>query len=312
MEILGYVALFIGSLAVLVKASDWFVEAAEEIGLSFGISPFIIGVTIVAFGTSLPELASSVAAVLAGSSEIVVGNVIGSNITNICIVLGLIGVVSKTVKMEYRVMDIDVPILLASAFLLWFILRDQVVLWWEAVLFLVCLVVFLINSLGGGEEEKDENEHKATYKTYGLLLLGGILVWLSATYVVVAIDALSTAAGIPSEIIAITFVAIGTSLPEIVVSITAARKGNAGMAVGNVLGSNIFNTFAVMGIPALIDDIKIPDSIMDFSLPFMVAVTLMFTVSCVSNRFSRWEGMIFIIVYVYFMAELVQNTLSTI
>lgn len=315
MEVLGYVALFIVSIGILVKSSDWFVDSAEEIGLSFGISPFIIGVTIVAFGTSLPELAASVAAVLAGDTEIVIGNVVGSNVANICLVLGIVAVLSKSIKMDTRIIDLDMPILFASTFLLYFIISDQKVVWWEGIFLLIGLVIFLANSFEptestGNSDEKTEENTAVRPQTYGMLLVGGVLVWLSATMVISAIQFLSEYAGIPSEIIAVTFVAIGTSLPEIVVSVTAARKGNAAMAIGNVLGSNIFNTFAVMGIPALIGTLTIPDTIMSFSMPFMVVITLLFTVITITSKITRWEGYIFILLYAYFMTQLVVDTIA--
>lgn len=315
MEVLGYIALFIVSIGILVKSSDWFVDSAEEIGLSFGISPFIIGVTIVAFGTSLPELAASVAAVLAGNTEIVIGNVVGSNVANICLVLGIVAVLSKSIKMDTRIIDLDMPILFASTFLLYFVVSDQKVVWWEGIFLLIGLVIFLANSFGPTEPSgalDEEKEDKTTVKprTYAMLVVGGIFVWLSATMVITAIQFLSEYAGISSEIIAVTFVAIGTSLPEIVVSITAARKGNAAMAIGNVLGSNIFNTFAVMGIPALISTLVIPDTIMSFGMPFMIVVTLLFTVITITSKITRWEGYIFLLLYAYFMTQLVVDTME--
>ena len=314
MEALGYLGVFILSLGVLVKSSDWFVESAEEIGLSFGISPFIVGVTIVAFGTSLPELASSVAAVLAEESEIVIGNVVGSNIANFCLVLGLVAVISKNIIIEKRVMEIDVPILFASAFMLWFMVSDLQIVWWEGLFMLVGLVVFLFNSFKPSEPEtEDENAEKAEsvrVKTYVMLLVGGVLVWLSAVTVVHSIQFLSEYAGISPEIIAVTLVAIGTSLPEVVVSIAAARRGNAGIAVGNVLGSNIFNTFAVISIPSFITPLVIPADIVAFSLPFMLMITGLFAVICVTSKVSRWEGYFFLLLYAYFMCELVADILA--
>lgn len=287
-------------------------DAAEEIGLSFGLSPLIIGVTIVAFGTSLPELAASIAGVLSGQSEIVIGSVVGSNVANICLVLGLVAVISKSIKMDFRVIDVDIPILFASAFFLWFVCRDNVVVWWEGIFMLLGLVLFLVNSFGSSEDETKEvsEKIKASPKAYTFLVIGGVLVWLSATFVVTAIQFLSAYAGVSPGIIAVTFVAIGTSLPEIVVSIAAARKGNPGIAIGNVIGSNIFNTFAVMGIPALISPLEISANVTEFTLPFMLVITTIFTIICVSSIISRWEGILFLVFYAYFMTELVVQTLA--
>lgn len=308
-EILMYFGLFIVSLAVLLWASDRFVDAAERIGLSFGVSPFVIGVTIIAFGTSLPELASSIAAVLINESEVVVGNVIGSNITNILLILGVVAVVSKEVRMNFRVMDLDIPLLVGSAFLLWFVLADQKVSFLECLLFLAALVVFLINSFKGGEEESEGERPTATWWHYFMMILGGALVYLGATYTIVAIQRISTLMEIDSEIIALTLVALGTSLPELVVSVTAAAKNKADIAVGNVLGSNIFNAYAVMAIPGLIGDLKIPDNILSFSLPFLVAITVLFSVSTITHKFTRWEGVMLLVFYAFFLLELLKTVI---
>ncbi|MCR9286007.1 calcium/sodium antiporter [bacterium] len=302
-----YILLFIGSLGLLLKSSDWFVEAAEEIGLSLGISPFIIGVTIVAFGTSLPELASSIAAVLAGQSEIVMGNVVGSNIANILLVLGITTIIAKEVKLDFSVLDIDIPFLLGSSFLLWFTLSDFNLSIFETIILLSCLVLFLINSFKR-EERADKNARpEAGWRAYTLLILGGIFVYLSADWTITAIQKLSEIAQINPELIALSLVALGTSLPEVAVSIAAARRGKTGIAVGNVVGSNIFNSFAVLGIARLFGDLTIPENIVDFSLPFMVAVTLILTVISVSRIISRWEGVLLVILYIYFMGEVFKS-----
>ena len=309
-DVVLYLLLFVISLAVLVKASDWFVEAAERIGLSFGISPFVVGVTIVAFGTSLPELAASVASVLRGESAIVINTVVGSNIANILLVMGLVAAFTKRVNLNLRVVDLEIPLLLSAAFLLWFVLRDQTVSIAEALLLLVGLVVFLLNSFRSEEEAADpdaEPAPQARAKDYGLLVLGGVLVYFGADYTVRAIQALSGMAGISPGLIAVTLVAFGTSLPEIVVSIAAARKGNTGMVVGNVIGSNIFNTYAVVGIPALLGPLEVSSDMLAFRLPFMVAITLLFAFICVSNRIGRWEGLMLLLFYAYFVIDLVAN-----
>ena len=307
-DVLLYLLLFVVSLAVLVKASDWFVEAAERIGLSFGISPFVVGVTIVAFGTSLPELAASVASVLRGESTIVINTVVGSNIANILLVMGLVAAFTKRVNLNLRVVDLEIPLLLSAAFLLWFVLRDGQITVPEALLLLVGLVVFLLNSFRSEEEAADPDvpaPERAAPKDYGLLVVGGILVYFGADYTVRAIQALSNMVGISPGLIAVTLVAFGTSLPEIVVSIAAARKNNTGMVVGNVIGSNIFNTYAVVGIPALLGPLDVSADMLAFRLPFMVAITLLFAFICVSNRIGRWEGLMLLLFYAYFVVDLV-------
>lgn len=305
MEILLHTILFVVALGVLLRASGWFVDSAEQIGLSLGISPFIVGLTIVAFGTSLPELATSIASVFSGESEIVVGNVVGSNITNIALVLGLSALVADRIELEYNIWHIDMPYLWGSAFLLWFALRDLEFSLFESCLFLVGIVVFLGYSFKSDEEEISDPERPAVnWKTYGMLVLGGALVWLGADYTIVAIKKLSSMAGISPEVIALSAVALGTSLPEVIVSLNAARRGKASIAVGNVLGSNIFNTYVVMGIPSLFGKLEIPPDINQVFLPLMVAMTILFGIMANNKKITRWEGVALLLFYAFFASEL--------
>ncbi len=302
-QILINLAIFAVSLFALLKASDFFVDAAEKIGLSLGIPPFIIGVTIVAFGTSLPELASSIEAVLMNDSKIVIGNVVGSNIANIALVLGLVAVVGKQVKVNEHIMNVDIPILVTSAFLLWFVVYDQHVSYVEAFLLLAALAIFLIYSLNNDDGEETEKT-KVGWQSIAILLVAGVVIKFSAEYTIISISKLSELMGIGSEVIAQSFVALGTSLPEVFVSMAAIRKGKTDMAVGNILGSNIFNTYAVIGIPAFVGNLVIPENMLNFGLPYMVALTLIFAVMCISKKISRWEGMMLLLFYVLFMIEL--------
>jgi cation:H+ antiporter len=305
-QILIQLLIFAVSLIALLKASDFFVEAAEKIGLSMGIPPFIIGVTIIAFGTSLPELMSSIQAVLLDDSKIVIGNVVGSNIANIALVLGIVAVLGKQIKLNEHIMNIDIPILVTSAFFLWFIVRDQDVSIIEAIFLLLALIVFLFYSLSNDSEEETE-KIKIGWQAYAILLVTGIVIKFSAEYTVKSISALSELWGIGSDVIAVSLVALGTSLPEVFVSLAAVKKGKTDLAVGNVLGSNIFNTYAVVGIPALFGTLEIPQSTLDLSMPFMIALTLIFSIMCISKKMSRWEGFMLLLFYVFFMIELFKN-----
>lgn len=303
-----YLGLFVVSLAVLLKASDWFIDSAERIGLSLGISPFIIGVTIVAFGTSLPELATSIASVFSGESEIVIGNVVGSNITNIALVLGLAALVVNKIELEYNIWHIDMPYLWGSAFLLWLALRDLHFSLFEGILFTLGIVIFLAYSFRNQEgEEKVKSMVKPGWKTYALLLLGGGLVYLGADYTIFSIKKLSAIAGINPEIIALSAVALGTSLPEVIVSLNAAQRGKASIAVGNVLGSNIFNTYIVMGIPSFFGPLKVPANINDLFLPLMVAMTILFGIMSNNRTITRWEGAVLLMFYAFFCVSLIEG-----
>lgn len=309
MEVLLYFGIFVGSLAVLLKASDWFINSAEEIGLSFGVPPFLVGITIVAFGTSLPELATSIAAVLGGETEIVSGNVIGSNITNIALVLGLVVVLVKEINLENNIWQVDMPHLWGSAFLLWFVMRDQRVDFLESIILLAGLAVFLIYSVKSNPSEEGVIKYKAAPKSYILLIVGGALVWLGADYTIFSIQKLSVIAGIEPEIIALSAISLGTSLPEVIVSLNAARRGKTSIAVGNVIGSNVFNTYAVMGIPSFFGKLEIPEDIIDFHLPLMIVMTILFGVMSNNKNINRWEGTLLLIFYVLFLGELFKTVL---
>lgn len=301
--------IFAGSLLVLLKGSDWFVEAAEVFGLAFGINSFIIGVTIVAIGTSLPELTTSIAAVYSNDTQIVIGNVVGSNITNILLILGIVALYGNVVPLEYDIMDVDMPLLVASSLFLYFALEDLEFSLFEAILFLVAFVGFILHSVKSNKFEDIGERPKATYKTYLMFVAGGALIYFGSKYVVFGLQGMSVNLGIGSGILAFTLLALGTSLPEVVVSITAARKGKAGMAIGNVLGSNLFNTYAVMGIPALISDLEIPASALQFAVPFMIAVTVLFALITFSGRINRYEGLILLLFYIFFLYKMSTSVL---
>ena len=301
--------MFILALGVLLKGSDWFVDAAEEIGLSWGISPFIIGVTIVAFGTSLPELAASIVSVMEGDNGIVVGGAVGSNITNICLVLAIVAISVKELKIDTNIMNIDMPYLIGSAFILFFILKDLEISLSDSFILLGGIVIFLIYSFKVDEDDLEAKRISASTKSYLLLLVGGVFVYFGAEYTIISIKELSKMAGIDQGIIALSLVALGTSLPELIVSLAAARKGKTELAVGNVLGSNIFNTYVVMSVPSFFGTIAVKESFLDFSVPFMVAITILFYIMCHSGRISRWEGLMLLAFYGFFILELSKDYL---
>lgn len=308
-DLLLYLGMFLGSLILLLKSSDWFVESAEKIGLSFGISPFIVGVTIVAFGTSLPELAASIASVFAGDSEIVIGSVVGSNIANILLILGITAVIAKEIRLDFNIIDVDIPFMVGTALYLWFACWDLKITWFETIIFLAFLILFLINSFNRNEESDDSERPETDWKTYGMMVLGGVLIYLSANYTIQAIQKIAEIGGISPNIIALTLVSFGTSLPEVAVSVAAARKGKTSIAVGNVMGSNIFNIVAVMGISRLFGDLTIPANVLDFSLPFMFTVTLFYTLLGIGRNISRWEGIMLLLFYIYFVGQIYENAL---
>lgn len=310
-------ALFAGSLIVLLKASDVFTKQAETVGVAMGVPPFIVGVTIVAIGTSLPELSSSIFAVLEGSSEIVVGNVVGSNIANIFFILGAVGLIGRDITVHRELMKVDLPILVASAVMLALAIGTNGFSLLEAVLFLGALLVYTLFTVSEKEEtgeiieesvleevEAGVQREPPVLRVYGLLLGSLVLVFASAYGIVAAIIDIAAALGIGTEVVALTAVAVGTSLPELAVSAAAAWKGTPELAVGNILGSNIFNTFAVMGVPALIGPLAIPDIIRTYGLPVMVLATLLYFFITQDKTITQWESGMLIILYVLFLTNM--------
>jgi len=217
----------------------------------------------------------------------------------------------KMIRLEYNIWHIDMPFLWGSAFLLWLTTKDQNFTLPEACLFIAGIVVFLTYSFKSDNGDDYEEKPKASPKSYLFLILGGILVWLGAEYTIFALMKLSEIAGIDSGIIALSLVSLGTSLPEVIVSITAARKGKTGMAVGNVLGSNIFNTYVVMGIARLFGPLEIPAYTLSFSLPLMLVMTILFGIVSSNKKISVWEGVMLLMFYVYFMMEVIMRAMAT-
>ena len=313
-SIIFWFIVLIAGLAVLIKASGYFTESAEKIGLCFGMPAFIVGVTIVSVGTSLPELISSIFAVLNDSSEIVVGNVVGSNIANVFLVLGIAAVIGKKLKITYELIHIDLPILVGSAFLFTLTVWDGVFTLPEALLCIAGLVIYSLYTISTEAEHKDVEiekemagvcrERKISRRTLFVLLVSAFFIYVGAKYTVESVINLSEILAIGKEVIAASAVALGTSLPELIVSVNAAKKGKSEIAVGTVLGSNIFNTFAVMGIPALFGTLIIPEIIITFGLPVMLMATLLYFFMAQDKEITRWEGWLLLLFYVLFIGKL--------
>ncbi len=317
-DLLMWIGIFLVSMLVLIKASDYFTDSAEKIGLWFGMPAFIVGVTIVSIGTSLPELISSIISVLNNSSEIVIGNVLGSNITNIFLVLGITAIIAGKLEIFYELIHVDLPMLMASAFIVGVMLWDGTFTRGEAVICIAGYILYLLYTLStskGDKEIKKETKKmmkkkpKIGFKTIFVLIISGFFIFLGAKYTVDSVIQISEMLNIGKEIIAASAVALGTSLPELMVSITAARKGKPEMAVGNVLGSNIFNAFAVMGIPTLFGTLIIPQNMLTFTLPLMLVSMMMISsflyyFITLDKEITKWEGWILIIFYVFFICKL--------
>lgn len=306
---LHYILIFILSLLVLIKSADLFVNSAEKIGLAFKISPFIVGVTIVALGTSLPELMTSIFAVFMGQPKIVIANVIGSNIANIFLVVGLSAIFAKVLTVQKSLVDLDAPLLISTTALFIFIMIDGVVVAWEGILLLSAFITYLLYIIYSRKKETDKpqtkEDEKISPKVVALLLLGGVGLPIGSYFTINSVVEIASALNIAPSLVAIIAVAIGTSLPELIVSVRAAMANKCEIALGNVFGSNVFNILLVAGIPSLIRPLPTDNLTFSLGLPFLAVATLLFVVSSISKKIHIWEGMIYFLIYILFVIKLI-------
>lgn len=302
------------SLAVLVKAAGVFTDVAEDIGLRLGVPEFVVGVTIVTVGTTLPEMVSSVVAAARGASEIAIANVVGSNVTNILLVLGVAAVVAGGVRIGRDLTRVDLPILVAAASVLALVAFDGSVSRPEAALCALGALVYLAyvvdETRRGRAAAKDhplveeEDVPPLGWRTAVALVASAAFLYLGATYTVESVVRLSELLGLSTAALAVSVVALGTSLPELVVGVTAARRGNLELAVGNVLGATILNSLAVVGVAGLVSPLAADPSTVRVGLPFLVVAALLFVLMTSGREVSRWEGLLLVIGYALFLVQL--------
>lgn len=308
-----WIGVFIVSLAALVKGSDWVLGGAKKIGLWLGLSPFVVGVLIVGFGTSAPELISSLVAVLQGVPEIPVANAIGSNIANILLVVGIAAVASrKHLNISTNIVDVEIPLFVLATALLIGIAYDGVVTIPESILLLIGFLVYIVYNLSLNDESGPvrglralaQEKASPTVKEVVFLLIGFVALIGGAHYLIQSVLALSESFNIAVGIITILAVAVGTSLPEFFVSIKAALQGDTDLSIGNIFGSNAFNALLVVGIPGLIDRLILDTPTLTVGLPTLAVVSLLFAFSGLSRKIHVWEGAFYLLIYVLFTAKL--------
>ena len=247
--------LLVGFL-LLVKGADWFVEGAAGIAKKLGIPQLIIGLTIVAMGTSMPEAAVSITAALQENAGITIGNIVGSNILNILIILGVTALITN-VAIQKSTLYYEIPYMIAITIVLMiFGITGGEISFIEGIIFWLLFIVFLgylfVVSKKGNSQENEEVKDIPVWKCILFMLVGGVMVVKGSDFAVSGASAIARFFGMSERFIGLTIVAFGTSLPELVTSVTAAKKGNAGIAIGNIVGSNIFNILFVIGTTALI------------------------------------------------------------
>ncbi|HLP21460.1 MAG TPA: sodium:calcium antiporter [Chitinophagales bacterium] len=305
------VLIFISAIAALLVSARLFTQAAEEIGKYLRLPSFVIGVFIVGIGTSLPELISGTLSVQKGLSDILAGNVIGSNISNILLITGLaVAINRKSITLNTGYLFIDLHFLIGSFFYFYIIAYDGRIDFYEAFIGLIMFVVYSVHLIKGESSKGEETEERGAFPVKGmaLLLLSGVGIYFGADYTVFSLEKIATQMGIPNSVIALTLLSLGTTLPELAVNISAIRQGKAEMAIGNVLGSCIFNTLVIPAAGAAIGTITVPQNLLGFSLPVMAGCGLFFYLLTHDKKISVWEGLMFVCLYTLFIIKIAMAT----
>lgn len=333
--------LFVLGIYFLIKGADWIVDGASSIARRFNVSNLIIGLTIVAFGTSLPELTIGIFSAIKGSSEIVFGNVIGANIANVLLILGVMAVIRK-IDVKTETIWKQIPFALLAAFILFLFSiqtmfsSGQVSLTFvEGFLFLALLIYFLYSVMQMGKREKKKKGlhldfdlvtniwsmmsiknrvsslrdgfSRLNWKVFGKFAVGVVLIYLGGRWVVSGAIFIAGQFGLSSFLISATIISIGTTLPEFIVAVFATLRGKVDMAVGNVIGSIIFNIFGVLGISAIVRSMTIPAFIyIDVAIMFFVFLLLfIFVFTGENHSLRRKDGILFLLLYVFYLAYII-------
>jgi len=312
-----FAILFIG-LVVLILGGNYLVKGACNIALRLHISPLVVGLTIVAFGTSAPELLISVRAALSGSPDLTMGNVIGSNICNLALVLGVTALISP-IHVKSNSIKIDWPMTMGSSLLLYLLVREGFVDSYEGVLFISLLVTYTVFVIWKSRKEHAESQsllpdgvESDTPTTAHLLrdlffiALGCLGLFYGSEWFVGSAQDIAVYFGVSERIIGITVLALGTSLPELVTAMVASYRKETDLALGNLMGSNIFNILSILGITSIIKSIEVDDVIVSIDLVWMLGITLVILPMMLYRRkVSRIEGAILLTIYFVYISRVV-------
>jgi cation:H+ antiporter len=302
-----FIAALIAGFILLIWSADRFVDGAASIASNLGVSPLVVGMLVVGLGTSAPEMLVSAEAALQGNPGLGIGNALGSNITNIALVLGVTAIF-YVLPVHSKLLLNEFPLMLASAILAWVLFADGFFSRTDGIILFAALVMVISWMILSAKNKKkahdplveesiDEIPAELDLKLAIFWSIGGlILLILSSKLLVWGASSIASLLGISDLVIGLTIVAIGTSLPELAATISSARKGETDLAVGNIVGSNLFNTLAVLSLPGMISPSALPEGVLSRDLPIMIGLTtllLIFSFGCLkSSRFqlNRWKG----------------------
>lgn len=310
------VILLIIGFIVLIKGADIFVDGASSIALNCKLSKMLIGLTIVAFGTSAPEFAVSVKSIISNNSDMVIGNVIGSNILNILLIIGICSII-KPIKVKSNTVRKELPIVMLFSTLLFFLIKDDLFIsninmisrndGFVIILFFTIFVYYLISIMRNKKDEDSDDMAKyGIFKSICFTLLGIVCIILGSNVVVDSASRIASMMGVSQKMIALTVVAFGTSLPELVTSIVSTRKGEQEILVGNIVGSNIFNIGIVLGLPvAMFGGIPAMGFNLIDLITMIVAAILLFVFAFKDHKVGKFEGIVMLMIFVIYYSYVI-------
>lgn len=304
MEIIIQILLLALGFAMLVKGADWFVDGASGIAERFRIPQLVIGLTIVAMGTSAPEAAVSITAAAQGSADITIGNIVGSNIMNVLVILGLAAAIVP-IAVGKSTVRIEIPFLIVITALLALLGLDGVISLVDGIILIVFFLIYmayLFYMAKHNPEEPEEGKHLKLWQALLATVVGLALIVFGSDFAVDAASEIARILGLSERFIGLTIVALGTSLPELFTSVTAARKGNADIAIGNIIGSNVFNILFVVGLSSLIIPVPFASSFLIDTAIAGAAVLFLLLACFRKQKLTRWHGIVMLLGYVaYFL-----------
>lgn len=299
MAILIQILLLALGFTMLIKGADWFVDGASGIATKFGIPQLVIGLTIVAMGTSAPEAAVSISAAIGGSADITIGNIVGSNILNIFIILGISAVIT-TLAVASSTIKYETPFMILITILLLVLGLDKTIGLIDGIILIAAFIAYLTYLFimaKKNKEEQPEAKQMAIWKAILLTIIGLALIILGSNVTVNAATAIAQAFGVSERFIGLTIVALGTSLPELFTSVSAARKHNADIAIGNIVGSNIFNILFVVGLSSVIIPVPFASNFIFDTIVAIVAAALLLVCCLKTKSLKRPAGILMLICY---------------
>lgn len=305
------VLLLIFGIVVVLKSADWLTNGAVGLATKLGISQIVIGLTIVAIGTSMPELFVSIVSAIKGTPDLAVGNIVGSNIFNVLLIVGVAATVAP-IAIQRATVRRDIPIAIVASIMLTFMMLDDNISRIDALILFAAFIAFIWITLRNSKNdanEKDASTEKVipTWKSVLFIIFGLVGLVLGSNIFVDNASSLAHGWGISDAIIGLTIVAGGTSLPELATSAVAARKGDSGIAIGNVLGSNVFNILMILGLTGIISPMHIQNITYIDMAVMVISMALFWLFSFTKLRVERWEGCVLIACFLGYITWLVSN-----